>query len=94
MPLPKGRSHPVRHTRNPPLRLSRTSVTPRHLNKLARKGHLHKRVSVRVVTVVRMGAQPFAARRLVAVASHRAYSSHLAVAEMGVYHVFVYCQEV
>lgn len=88
-PLPQGRSRPLRPTPNLRLHLLRTSGSPRHLNKMAYKSRPRKRASVHVVIVARVAVQVFAARRLAVVASHRACSSHLAAAEMGVYFKFL-----
>ena len=89
MPLPQGRSRLLRLTRNLCLHLLRTSGSPRHLNKMAHKSCLRKRASVHVAIVAQVGAQVFAARHLAAVASHRACSSHLVAAEMGMYFGFL-----
>jgi hypothetical protein len=67
----------------------RTTGSLRHLNKMACKSRPRKRASVHVVIVAQVAAQVFAARHLAAVASHRACSSHLAAAEMGMYFEFL-----
>jgi len=80
----QGRSHLLHLTRNPRLRLSRISATPRHLNKMVHKS-THKRASVSAVIVAQVVAQAFVVRHSAEIASRRVCSSRLAGVEMGTY---------
>jgi hypothetical protein len=80
----QGRSHLLRPTRNPRLRLSRINATPRHLNKMVHKSHFHKTASVTVV-IVAMEAQVFVVRHLAAAVGRLACSSRPVAAGMGTY---------